>query len=145
MNPEGILGYFCRIIITHSLELKDHFNPGLLGQFKRIFHFGKRSFCTALFCSHHCHISHVLYTLMVGKQIPLCSFYPPSNHFDALMTAYIAIVKAGDGETVHRYHDSSMVNSIAVRYICALEIGLNQFLKMFGTVKKWKQPTESWC
>lgn len=45
---------------------------------------------------------------MDGKQIPLCSLYPSTNHFDALMITYTAIVKAGDGETVHRYHDTSM-------------------------------------
>lgn len=37
---------------------------------------------------------------MVGRRIPLWSFYPPTIPFDALMIAYAAIVKAGDGETL---------------------------------------------
>lgn len=38
--------------------------------------------------------------MMVGRQIPIWSFYPPTIPFDALMIAYTAIVKAWDGETV---------------------------------------------
>lgn len=42
-------------------------------------------------------------------------FILPQSPLIALMIAYTAIVKAGD-ETVHPYHDTNVVNSIAVKY-----------------------------
>lgn len=61
-------------------------NPSLVRQFQTII--------VECFIRLACLIKHVLCTLMVRRQILPCSFYPPTIHSDALMTAYTAIVKA---------------------------------------------------
>lgn len=81
---------------------------------------------------------------MVRRPISLCCLYPPTIHFYALMIAYGAIVKAGDGGTGAPCHDTNVVNSIAVKYNSSLGNRLSEDISCCEEMESYPQRF-GWC